>query len=107
MQCNAVQCNTMQHNERNALHAMRYMLTRYTRRVTYDALHAARYTRRVTCAHTQVEKGSDIALHFTDMQSCRLILNSMGIRASTVGQLGGGVSVCLRSIIGFDWGNEW
>ena len=97
----------MQHNERNALHAMRYMLTRYTRRVTYDALHAARYTRRVTCAHTQVEKGSDIALHFTDMQSCRLILNSMGIRASTVGQLGGGVSVCLRSIIGFDWGNEW
>ena len=27
----------------------------------------------------QVEKGSDIVLHFTDIRSCQLILNSMGI----------------------------
>ena len=48
-----------------------------------------------------------LQLHFTDIKSCRLILNSMGIRASTVGQLGGGVSVCLQSLVGFDWGQSW
>ena len=68
-------------------------------------------THLLTCKHaamrTQVEKGSDIALHFTDISSCRLILNSMGIRASMVGQLGGGVSVCLRTVADFDWGNDW
>ena len=31
----------------------------------------------------------------------------MGIRASSVGQLGGGVSVCLRTVAGFDWGGSW
>ena len=41
------------------------------------------------------------------MKSAQLILNSMGIRASTVGQLGGGVSVCLRSLVDFDWGQDW
>ena len=47
-----------------------------------------------------------LQLHFTDIKSCRLILNGMGIRASTAGQLGGGVSVCLRSLIGLGWGDS-
>lgn len=64
--------------------------------------HAHKHAR----VQAQVEKGSDIALHFTDIRSCQLILNSMGIRASTIGQLGGGVSVCLRTVAGFDWGND-
>ena len=46
-------------------------------------------------------------LHFTDLGSCRVILNGVGIRASVEGQLGGGVSVCLRSLVGFDWGAGW
>eukprot|EP01047_Picozoa_sp_COSAG01_P018602 COSAG01_NODE_1011_length_12147_cov_12.737384_9_plen_456_part_00 len=49
----------------------------------------------------------DIALHFTDFASCSLILRSKGIRASVVGQLGGGVSVCLRSLVDFEWGQDW
>ena len=68
------------------------------------------HARSITCKHArmqaQEEKGSDIALHFTDIRSCQLILNSMGIRASSVGQLGGGVSVCLRTVAGFDWGDR-
>ena len=53
----------------------------------FARIHASVPLRMHAC--TQVQKGSDIALHFTDMQSCHLILNSMGIRASMVGQLGG------------------
>ena len=49
----------------------------------------------------------DIALHFTDFNSCGLILSGKGIRASVVGQLGGGVSVCLRSLFDFGWGGNW
>jgi hypothetical protein len=49
----------------------------------------------------------DIALHFTDFRSSNLILSTKGIRASVVGQLGGGVSVCLRSLVDFDWGQDW
>ena len=54
-----------------------------------------------------LSKGFDIALHFTDFGSDNLILNTKGIRASVVGQLGGGVSVCLRSLVEFDWGQDW
>jgi hypothetical protein len=52
-------------------------------------------------------KGYGIALHFTDLNSCSLITHSKGIRASPEGQLGGGVSVCLRSLVDFDWGQDW
>ena len=34
-------------------------------------------------------------------------MGTMGLRASTAGQLGGGVSVCLRSLVDFGWGNSW
>ena len=54
-----------------------------------------------------LEKNFKVALHFTDLGSCRVILHGLGLRASTVGQLGGGVSVCLRSLTGFDWGQGW
>jgi hypothetical protein len=69
--------------------------------------HVRMHAHKHACLQVQVEKGSDIALHFTDIRSCQLILNSMGIRASTIGQLGGGVSVCLRTIAGFDWGEDY
>ena len=52
-------------------------------------------------------QGSDVALHFTNLGCCYQVLHSKGIRASVVGQLGGGVSVCLRSLVGFDWGQDW
>ena len=52
-------------------------------------------------------KSFAIALHFTDFASCRVILRSKGIRASVAGQLGGGVSVCLRSLVDFEWGQDW
>ena len=55
--------------------------------------------------HTQVAKGKDIALHFTDTNSAQVITHSMGLRASTAGQLGGGVSVCLKSLADFGWGD--
>ena len=45
-----------------------------------------------------------LQLHFTDLACCRVILHGLGLRVSTVGQLGGGVSVCLSSLVGFDWG---
>ena len=54
-----------------------------------------------------LEKNFSVALHFTDLGACRVILDGLGLRASTAGQLGGGVSVCLRSLTGFDWGQGW
>ena len=60
-----------------------------------------------TAVKQTLSKGFDVALHFTDFASNNLILNTKGIRASVVGQLGGGVSVCLRSLVGFDWGQNW
>ena len=78
-----------------------------TRAHMHAIWHLCRIARKHASVQAQVQKGSDIALHFTDIRSCQLILNSMGIRASSVGQLGGGVSVCLRTITGFDWGDNW
>lgn len=54
-----------------------------------------------------IERGFRLAVHFTDLASARLILNGIGIRASSAGQLGGGVSVCLRSLSAFGWGGPW
>ena len=53
----------------------------------------------------QLPKSEAIAYHFTDLDAARVILDqSQGLRASTVGQLGGGVSVCLASptVLGWD-----
>ena len=53
----------------------------------------------------QLPKSDAIAYHFTDLDAARVILDqSQGLRASTVGQLGGGVSVCLTSpnVLGWD-----
>ena len=44
-----------------------------------------------------IPTSSALGFHFTDMDSAKLILSSVGIRASSVGQLGGGVSICLAA----------
>eukprot|EP01043_Picozoa_sp_COSAG02_P050298 COSAG02_NODE_5155_length_4583_cov_2.407449_2_plen_1311_part_00 len=51
----------------------------------------------------RLPKSQALGYHFTDVDSARTILHSQGIRASTVGQLGGGVSVCLTSPVGLGW----
>jgi hypothetical protein len=49
-------------------------------------------------------KSDCLGWHFTDLDACQLILNhSKGIRASSVGQLGGGISVCLASLTDLGW----
>jgi len=53
----------------------------------------------------RLPKSEAIAYHFTDLDAARVILDqSQGLRASSVGQLGGGVSVCLASpnVLGWD-----
>eukprot|EP01043_Picozoa_sp_COSAG02_P062389 COSAG02_NODE_8596_length_2510_cov_2.997097_1_plen_805_part_10 len=52
---------------------------------------------------TQLPKSQALGYHFTNIDSARLILHSQGIRASTAGQLGGGVSVCLTSPVDLGW----
>ena len=54
----------------------------------------------------RLPKSETLGFHFTDMDSCRLILNSQGIRASNIGQLGGGVSICLASLVELGWGKS-
>ena len=55
----------------------------------------------------QLPKSHSLGYHFTDLDACRLILDgSQGIRASTVGQLGGGVSICLASPVSLGWGKH-
>lgn len=51
----------------------------------------------------KLPKSQNLGFHFTDVDSARLILQNTGIRASTVGQLGGGVSVCLMSPVKLGW----
>eukprot|EP01043_Picozoa_sp_COSAG02_P042922 COSAG02_NODE_3692_length_6376_cov_17.973395_5_plen_917_part_00 len=52
----------------------------------------------------QLPKSHALGYHFTDLDACRLILDSsQGIRASSVGQLGGGVSICLASPTELGW----
>ena len=51
----------------------------------------------------RLPKSQALGYHFTDVDSARLILHGQGIRASTVGQLGGGVSVCLTSPVALGW----
>lgn len=48
-------------------------------------------------------KSEALGYHFTDLNSARLILQGKGIRASTAGQLGGGVSVCVKSPVELGW----
>ena len=54
----------------------------------------------------KIPKSETIGLHFTDLNSARLILHSRGIRASPVGQLGGGVSICLQTLDRLGWGTD-
>ncbi len=51
----------------------------------------------------ELPRSHSIGYHFTDLDSANLILGSIGIRASTVGQLGGGVSISLQSPVDFEW----
>jgi hypothetical protein len=51
----------------------------------------------------QLPKSQALGYHFTDLDSVKLVLGSIGIRASTVGQLGGGVSICLASPVALGW----
>jgi hypothetical protein len=49
-------------------------------------------------------KSEALGFHFTNLDSARLILQEgKGIRASKIGQLGGGVSICLTSPVEFGW----
>jgi len=61
-----------------------------------DMLYALEMKLRLT-------KSEELALHFTSKESARMILNGHGIRASTEGQLAGGVSVCVASLQSFGW----
>ena len=55
----------------------------------------------------QLPKSQCVGVHFTDMDAARVILDqSQGLRASSVGQLGGGVSICLASLIDMGWGKH-
>eukprot|EP01043_Picozoa_sp_COSAG02_P035269 COSAG02_NODE_2514_length_8624_cov_12.683050_3_plen_1168_part_01 len=51
----------------------------------------------------RLPKSQALGYHFTDIDSAHSILHSQGIRASTVGQLAGGVSVCVTSPIDLGW----
>jgi hypothetical protein len=49
-----------------------------------------------TQMESELPKSHSLGYHlFTDLDSCRLILGSLGIRASTVGQLGGATALFL------------
>jgi hypothetical protein len=51
----------------------------------------------------RLNKAEEFAIHFTSKESARLILHGYGIRASTEGQLAGGVSVCVSSLKELGW----
>ena len=53
----------------------------------------------------RLPKSHALGYHFTDLDSVNLILgkDSIGLRASTVGQLGGGVSINLTSPVDLGW----
>ena len=54
----------------------------------------------------ELPASNELGFHYTDFQSAKLILGSLGIRASSEGQLGGGVSVCLATPVDFGW-EKW
>jgi hypothetical protein len=62
-----------------------------------DTLHAV-------SVNADLDKSEELAFHFTDKYSAYLILHGEGIRASNLGQLAGGVSVCVTppSELGWD-----
>ncbi len=51
----------------------------------------------------QLSKSEELAFHFTSKESALNILQGHGIRASQAGQLGGGVSVCVWSMLECGW----
>jgi hypothetical protein len=53
---------------------------------------------------SRLPKSQDLALHFTDLETARnACLGCPGLRASTVGQLGGGLSVSLSLLDELKW----
>eukprot|EP01047_Picozoa_sp_COSAG01_P041018 COSAG01_NODE_3491_length_6012_cov_3.665201_2_plen_1109_part_00 len=58
----------------------------------------------LTDVRSQLPKSQDLALHFTDLNTARYAcLGCPGLRASSVGQLGGGLSVSLKLLDDFEW----
>eukprot|EP01043_Picozoa_sp_COSAG02_P067050 COSAG02_NODE_10637_length_1893_cov_7.555741_2_plen_579_part_01 len=52
----------------------------------------------------RLPKSERLGFHFTDLDAARVIMEqSNGLRASSVGQLGGGVSICLASPVELGW----
>ena len=72
------------------------------------ASHLSAQQMRDTLAALEAKEPKSHALgyHFTDLDSARLILGSIGIRAANVGQLGGGVSISLASPVDMGWGSD-
>lgn len=67
-------------------------------------LDASELESTLTDLQNRLPKSETLGFHFTNMDACRLVLEeSHGIRASNVGQLGGGVSICLHSLVGLGW----
>ena len=50
----------------------------------------------LTALNNSISKDHELAYHFTSKKTVDLMLSSHGLRASTEGQLGGGVSVCKQ-----------
>ena len=67
---------------------------------------AAVFERTLAALEAKEPKSHALGYHFTDLDSARLILGSIGIRAANVGQLGGGVSISLASPVDMGWGGD-
>ena len=76
--------------------------------MTLIASHLSAPQLRDTLAALEAKEPKSHALgyHFTDLDSARLILGSIGIRAANVGQLGGGVSISLASPVDMGGGGD-
>ena len=66
--------------------------------------------KNLTALNNSIARDHELAYHFTNNETANLILSS-GLRASTVGQLNGGVSVCKQPPHEMGWeqwgGGEW
>lgn len=76
-----------------------------------DKIIASHLTREEMCntlaeLEAQLPKSHQLGYHFTSLDTVKLVLGSLGIRASSEGQLGGGVSICLTSPDKLGWG-KW
>ena len=67
-------------------------------RFTKDEMKAA-----INALSSGVRQGERLVYHFTSKKTAGFILEGQGLRASTVGQLGGGLSVCKASPHEMGW----